>query len=82
MPRPPKPAPTSRLTLELPEPVKKQMEFVRDQTHAQSLTEVIRRALAVYDALREAAAAGGTIVIELSNGKQRELIVPEFPKVA
>lgn len=82
MPRPPKPAPTARLTLELPDPVKKQMEHVRDQTHAQSLTEVIRRALAVYDVLRQAAADGCTIVIEPKEGKARELVVPEFPKAA
>ena len=77
MPRLPRTTPTSRLTLEMAEPVRKQLEHLRDQTHADSLTEVIRRALAVYDLLRQAKADGGTIV--LHNGdSERELMIPEF----
>jgi hypothetical protein len=77
MPRPTKTTPTSRLTLEMPEPVRKQLEHVRDQTHASSLTEVIQRALAVYDLLRKATAEGAKIVLE-NEGNERELAIPEF----
>ena len=52
----------------MPEAVRKQMELVKDQTHAQSLTEVIRRALAVYDLLRKATAEGSQIVIQTTEG--------------
>jgi hypothetical protein len=69
---------TSRLTLKMPEAVRKQMEHVTDQTHAQSLTEVIRRALAVYGLLRKAAAAGSQIVIKTKTGSERELVIAEF----
>jgi hypothetical protein len=36
-----------RLSLEMAEPVRKQLEHLRDQTQADSLSEVFRRALAV-----------------------------------
>ena len=69
--------PTSRLTLEMAESVRKQLEHLRDQTNADSLAEVIRRALAVYDLLRKATHDGGKIVIETETG-QRELVITEF----
>ena len=77
MPRLPKTNPTSRLTLEMPEPVRKQLEHLRDQTHAASLAEVIQRALAVYDLLRKATTEGAKIVLESEEG-ERELAIPEF----
>ena len=78
MPRIARTSPTSRLTLEMPEPVRKQMEHLKDQTHAQSLTEVIRRAIAVYDLLRTATADGNKIILENADGRQRELAITEF----
>lgn len=77
MPRPAKNIPTSRLTLEMADVVRKQLEFVRDQTHADSLAEVIRRSIAVYDLLRKATAEGAKIVLESKDG-QRELVITEF----
>jgi hypothetical protein len=40
---------TKRLTLELNETVRDRLEELRDEVKADSLTEVIRRALALYD---------------------------------
>lgn len=77
MPRPAKNIPTSRLTLEMAEVVRKQLEHLRDQTHADSLAEVIRRALAVYDLLRKATAEGGKVILETPSG-DRELVIAEF----
>ena len=77
MPRLPRTTPTSRLTLEMAETVRKQLEHLRDQTAADSLTEVIRRALAVYDLLRKATAEGGKIIIQTEDG-EREVMIPEF----
>lgn len=59
------------------ETVRKQLEHLRDQTNADSLAEVIRRALAVYDLLQKASAEGGKIVIE-NDDRQRELVITEF----
>jgi hypothetical protein len=57
--------------------VRKQLENLRDQTTADSLAEVIRRALAVYDILRQATAKGGAIYIRAED-VEREVIIPEF----
>lgn len=75
MPRLPRTTPTSRLTLEVAEAVRKQLEHLRDQTHADSLTEVIRRALAVYDLLWKATSDGGKIVIQTDEGEKELLLV-------
>lgn len=69
--------PTSRLSLEMAESVRKQLEHLRDQTNADSLAEVIRRALAVYDLLRKTAFEGGKIILETRDA-ERELVIPEF----
>jgi hypothetical protein len=61
----------------LAEGVRKQLEHLRNQTHADSLAEVIRRSLAVYDLLRKATTEGGKIILETEEG-ERELIIPEF----
>jgi len=50
MPRIPT-AKKTRLNLELTEEVRKRLEALRGRTEADSLAEVIRRALAVYDFL-------------------------------
>lgn len=57
------------------EPVRKQLEHLRDQTNADSLTEVIRRALAVYDLLWTATSEGGKIVIQTRKGEKELLLV-------
>lgn len=50
MPRP-KRGEKVRLNLDLPPPVRERLEELRTQTNAESLAEVVRRALAVYDVL-------------------------------
>ncbi len=77
MPRIAKTNPMTRLSLEMAESVRKQLEHIRDQTNADSLAEVIRRALAVYDILRKTTADGGVIVLQTATGEQR-LVIPEF----
>jgi hypothetical protein len=70
-----KTTPTSRLTLDLPEPVRAKLDALRDHTHADSLVEVVRRALAVYDFLWAEKAEGGKLVIKLEDGTEREVIL-------
>ena len=70
----PKKNPTSRPTLEMAEQVRKQLEHLRDQTNADSLAEVIRRALAVYDLLWEERVQGNRIILR-SGKEEKELLL-------
>mgnify|MGYP003644751107 CR=1 FL=1 len=49
MPRPTKKRETARLTLAVSPEIKELMENLRDETGADSLSEVVRRSLAVYE---------------------------------
>lgn len=75
MPRTAKTTPTSRLTLDLPTPVRAKLDALRDHTKADSLLEVVRRALAVYDFLWAQTADGGTLVVKGKDGTEREVVL-------
>ena len=64
----------SRLSLELNEAVRQQLEQLRLHTHADSLAEVIRRSLVVYDYLWKAKEGGAVILVKDANGT-RELVL-------
>ena len=70
---PPKARRKVRLNLELDVTVRAQIERVRERTRADSLSEVIRKALAVYDPLTAADAAGKRIILRGDDGKEVEL---------
>ncbi|MCX6714194.1 MAG: ribbon-helix-helix protein, CopG family [Candidatus Uhrbacteria bacterium] len=53
MPRPKRTKERRRLNLDLTEQTRERLDRLRIQTEADSLTEVIRRALTVYEALLE-----------------------------
>ncbi|MHC4403173.1 MAG: ribbon-helix-helix protein, CopG family [Planctomycetota bacterium] len=74
MPRTAKPFATCRLSLEIPEDARKNLEALRDKTQADSLTEVIRRALAVYDFLWNEKNKGAKLVVNGADG-QKELVL-------
>jgi Ribbon-helix-helix protein, copG family len=59
----------------MPEEVKEQLEGLRDITNADSMSEVIRRAIAVYDFLWGEKAAGGVTVVRDKDGKERQLLL-------
>jgi hypothetical protein len=61
MARPTKNMETSRLNLELAMPVRRRIEEIRDQTHADSLGEVVRRALELYSFVLDEQKAGRRI---------------------
>jgi hypothetical protein len=65
---------TSRLTLELANSVRKRLENLRNRTEADSLAEVIRRALAVYEVLWDEKQKGNRLMILGTNG-DRELVL-------
>ncbi len=52
-----------RLNLELTTAVKEQLEGLQRTSNATSLTEVIRRALALYDLVTEHTSQGGDIIL-------------------
>lgn len=65
-----------RLNLELPERVRERLERVRELSESDSLTEVIRRALSVYDALLTTThEEGGKVVLRGADGSERELLL-------
>jgi hypothetical protein len=74
MPRIAKNVPTSRLNLEMAESVRQQLEQLRDRTQADSLAEVIRRALAVYDFLWTEKDKGNALVVKSERG-EREVVL-------
>jgi hypothetical protein len=75
MPRTAKTVETSRLTLEMAVSVRKRLEHLRDRTEADSLAEVIRRALAVYDVLWDEKEKGNRVTIQGDHGDRELLLV-------
>lgn len=73
MPRLAKKNPTSRLNLEMGQATRDRLEALRDLTHADSLAEVIRHALAAYDFLVSEKRKDGQLVIRYGDGKEKEV---------
>lgn len=62
----------TRLTLDIADSVRNRMELMCERTGAASLVEVVRKALAVYDAVT----APGTKVIQVyPDGREVELVI-------
>lgn len=62
-----------RLNLEIARPVHDQMQALQTRSQATSLTEVIRRALALYDLVTEHITNGGEIILKTRKGEQEKL---------
>lgn len=62
-----------RLSLELPEKLRKRIDDVKDLSEAESISEVLRWSLAVYEYLWLEKGKGSEIVIRKKNGKEKEL---------
>ena len=58
----------ARLSLDVTQRVKDQLSELMNRTDAGSITEVIRRALALYDLATEHECEGGTIVFHHADG--------------
>lgn len=74
MPRMPNKVKGGRLNLEIGKEVRERMEELMDETGARSLTDVVSRALAVYDFLCRQKKKGGKILIQDDEGT-RELVL-------
>lgn len=74
MPRPKRTKPTTRLTLDLSDEVRARLDRLKNQTGADSLTEVIRRALAVYDFCHRQKVDGMTVYVA-GGGVEKEVVL-------
>lgn len=63
------------LNLALAEPVFQRLESLRDSTQAESMAEVIRRALAIYELICAEKSQGSSIVVKATDGTERQIII-------
>lgn len=75
MPRPKQEQEKRKLTLELSLPVRERLTSLQQRSEADSLTEVIRRSLALYDLLLAARDNGEEIIIRSSAGEKKLALV-------
>ncbi len=73
MPRPKRKSRKVRLNLDMPEAVKERLEVLRDDTQADSMSEVVRRALAIYELISREAALGSKFIVKSSDGTERHV---------
>ncbi len=66
----------TRLNLEVTRPVRERLERLRDLSDADSMTEVIRRAVAVYEVLLDHREKGFETVIRNQDGAERLVLIP------
>lgn len=71
--RPARKQPKVRLNLDMSVEVKEQIEALRERMHADSMSEVIRRALAVCDFVLTQHEQGATVVVRASDGTDTRL---------
>ena len=62
-----------RLNLEFTPPIHEQMQVVQQRSHAASLTEMLRRAVALYDLITEHVTEGGEIILRNRKGEDEKL---------
>lgn len=63
-----------RLNIELSDVSRTTLDRLRKETNADSLVEVVKRALNIYDYVHTASKAGERIVIKYANGEEKEVI--------
>lgn len=66
-----------RINIEVSPRVREKLGELQKRSEASSLTEVIRRALALYDLAVETVDQGGQLVIEHKNGTEERLVLLE-----
>ena len=71
MPRLPAKKNKSRLNLDLSELARKNLENLQLETDADSLSEVIRHSLNLYEVMVNAKKKGSTVIIRSKNGKEQ-----------
>lgn len=64
------------MNLEMNEAIKGRLEALRDDTHADSISEVIRRAIIVYDRLWVESSKGSSMIVRSEDGTEKQLLLP------
>jgi hypothetical protein len=72
--RPPRLVESRRLNIELTEAAYKRLKSIEVASGAASSSEVLRRALSIYDALLTATRGGGKVILR-GNGVDREVLI-------
>lgn len=73
---PPKKKPKRRLNLEMSEKVSDRLENLKKVTDADSLSEVIRKSVAVYDHLwNEKSRKNAEVIVRLPDGTEEKLVL-------
>ena len=62
----------ARLNIELARRLRERLDELRALTEADSVTEVVRRALAIYDVL---VSRGDKVILRSADGTERELLI-------
>ena len=62
-----------RLNLEFPPPIHQQMQVVQERSNASSITETLRRSIALYDLITEHVSEGGQVILRDANGEEEKL---------
>ena len=73
MSRPKRTTAKVRLNLEVSENMKARLEQLRDETYADSMSEVLRRALEVYEFVRKESQNDSALIIRSAAGRERQL---------
>jgi hypothetical protein len=68
-------AETVRLNLRISTSVRDRLERVKETAQAESLTQVIRNSLVLYDALLEQTQQGSTVILRDKEGNEREVML-------
>ena len=75
MARPKRTKETRRLNLEMSREARERLERLRDATDADSLSEVVRKSLALYERLWQEWEAGGQLVIRHDSDDRERLLM-------
>ena len=77
MSRPARTEPKVRLNLEISQAVRERLERLRERTGAETITEVIRRALALHELLLDQTDQGGEILARKDGHERLFVLVKE-----
>ncbi len=69
------PPKTTRLNLDLNEGTRSRLEALRTFLSASSLTDVVRRAIAIFQAIIENEKAGGQTILRDNKGKETKVVI-------
>ena len=62
-----------RLNLDYPSVIHQKMLIVQQRSHAASITEMLRRAVALYDLITEHISEGGEVILRNDKGDEEKL---------